>query len=67
MLEKTFCERIAKVFVKIVAALLEILCIDVEESITRLIAAEKGNKTLEILLMAIIQSDSESEKMKPAA
>jgi hypothetical protein len=38
MLEKTLCERIALVFIKIVAALLEILSIDVEESITRIIA-----------------------------
>jgi hypothetical protein len=41
MLEKTLCERIDIVFIKIVAALLEILSIDVEESISRIIASEK--------------------------
>ena len=40
MLEKTLCERIAMVFIKIVTDLLEILSLDVEESIGRIIASK---------------------------
>jgi hypothetical protein len=61
MLEKTLCERIAHVFIKIVVALLEILSIDVEESITRIIARKETDKSLLILLTAINICNSESE------
>jgi hypothetical protein len=61
MLEKTFCERIAIVFIKIVAELLEILSLDVEESVSRIIASSKGDKTLIILLNAVNQLNTECE------
>jgi hypothetical protein len=55
MLEKTLCERIALVFIKIVVDLLEILCIDVDESISRIISADKSDKNVQILLCAMNQ------------
>jgi hypothetical protein len=61
MLEKMLCERIAAVFIKIVAALLEILSIDVEESIARIIACKEADKNLLISLNAVNLCDSETE------
>jgi hypothetical protein len=61
MLEKTLCERVALVFIKIVAALLEILSTDVEESIIRIIACKEMDKSLLILLTAVNLCNSETE------
>ncbi|MDR2809990.1 MAG: hypothetical protein LBB84_05455, partial [Tannerellaceae bacterium] len=61
MLEKTFCERIAIVFIKIVADLLEILSLDVGETLSRIIASSKGDKTVIILLNAVNQLNTECE------
>jgi hypothetical protein len=61
MLEKTLCERIAVVFIKIVAALLEILSLDVEESIRRIISSKQGDKSVAILLNAINQLNTDCE------
>jgi hypothetical protein len=58
MLEKTLCERIALVFIKIVADLLEILSVDVEESIRRIIASKQGDRRVILLLNAINQLDT---------
>jgi hypothetical protein len=55
MIEKTLCERIAIVFIKIVVDLLEILCINVEESISRIISANEVDKNVLILLCTINQ------------
>jgi hypothetical protein len=44
ILEKTLCEKIAVVFIKIVAELPEILSLDVEESIRRIISSNRGQK-----------------------
>ncbi|MDR2652890.1 MAG: transposase [Prevotellaceae bacterium] len=61
MLEKTLCERIAIVFIKIVAELLEILSLDVEECIRRIIVSKQGDRSVIILLNAISQLDTECE------
>ncbi|MDR1023782.1 MAG: hypothetical protein LBL94_11025, partial [Prevotellaceae bacterium] len=63
MLEKTLCERIAVVFIKIVAALLEILSLDVEESIRRIISSKQGDSSVVILLNAINQLNTECEAL----
>jgi hypothetical protein len=55
LLEKTLCERIATVFLKIVTQLLEILCIDVEESISRIISTNGTDKNVIIILNAVNQ------------
>jgi len=62
MLEKTLCERIALVVLKIITDLLEILCIDVEETIYRIIALETNNKSIQILLNAVYQLNNEHSK-----
>jgi hypothetical protein len=59
MLEKTLCERIAIVFIKIVHGLLEILSLDVEESISRIISFKQGDRSAIILLNAINQLNTE--------
>jgi hypothetical protein len=61
MLEKTLCERITAVFIKIVAHLLEILSIDVEESIARIIACKEADKSLSVLLNAVNLYNSETQ------
>jgi hypothetical protein len=61
MLEKTLGERIAIVFIKIVADLLEILSLDVEESISRIISSKQGDRSMIILLNAINQLNTECE------
>ncbi|MDR0574342.1 MAG: hypothetical protein LBG96_09990, partial [Tannerella sp.] len=61
IIEKTLCERIALVFLKIVVELLEFLCIDVNESLRRLIAAKTSDKRLMILLNAINQLNNNNE------
>jgi hypothetical protein len=60
IIEKTLCERIALVFLKIVADLLEFLCIDADESLRCLIAAKTSDKRLIILLNAINQLNNNS-------
>jgi hypothetical protein len=55
MLEKTLCERIMTVYLTIVTKLLELLCIDVEESLDRIIAANSNDQGAIILLNAICQ------------
>jgi hypothetical protein len=67
MLEKTLCERIEMVILKILRDLLEILCIDVEETLYRLMSSDKADKKLIILLSAVNQLDSRFEKLHNAA
>jgi hypothetical protein len=50
------------VFIKIVTDLLEILSLDVEESIGRIIASKEADRSVIILLNTINQSDTECEK-----
>jgi hypothetical protein len=67
MLKKTLCERIALVFIKIVSELLEILCIDVEESIRLIIASKNTDRGVMILLNAINQLDKHRKDMLSVA
>jgi hypothetical protein len=62
-LEKTLCERIMTVFLAIVTKLLELLCVDVEESFSRIMAANSDNKEVIILLDTICQLNADSKKM----
>jgi hypothetical protein len=67
MLEKTLSARISIVFIKIVTELLEIHCLDVEESIRQIICAKSTNKGAIILLNAINQLDGDCENILNAA
>jgi len=67
MLEKTLCERIEMVILKILHDLLEILCIDVEQTLYRLTSSQKAAKEIIILLNAVNQSDSNLVKSHNAA
>ena len=67
LLEKTLCERIEIVILKILRDLLEILSIDVEETLYRLTSSDKAAKEIIILLNAINQSnDSFNELVNTA-
>ena len=57
MLEKTLCERIEMVILKILRDLLEFLCIDVEQTLYRLTSSEKASEEIIILLNAVNQLD----------
>jgi len=67
MLEKTLCERIEMVILKILRDLLEILSIDVEETLYRLTSSDKVAGEVIILLNAVSQLDSSIEKSHQAA
>jgi len=67
LLEKTLCERIETVILKILRDLLEILSVDVEETLYRLTSSDKTSREIIILLNAINQSDSGHEKLPGAA
>jgi hypothetical protein len=53
MLEKTLCERIEMVILKILRDLLEILCIDVEQTLYQLTSSDKVAKEVITLLNAV--------------
>jgi len=53
MLEKTLCERIEMVILRILRDLLEILSIDVEETLYRLTSSDKATKEIMVLLNAV--------------
>ena len=57
MLEKTLCQRIELVILKILQDLLEILNINVEETIYRLTSSDKTAKNIIVLLNAVNQID----------
>jgi len=61
LLEQTLCERIEIVILKIVRELLEILSIDVEETIYSLTSSDKASREIIILLNAVNQSDRDLE------
>jgi hypothetical protein len=67
MLEKTLCERIEMVILKILRDLLEILSIDVEDTIYRLISSGKAFGDIIILLSAVNQLDSSDEELPNVA
>jgi len=67
MLERTLCERIELVILKILRDLLEILCIDVEQTLYHLMSSDKASKEIIALLSAVCQLDSENEKNLYAA
>jgi hypothetical protein len=63
MLEKTLCERIAVVFIKIVTDLLEILSIDIEESISRIISSINVDNNVLILLNAVYNVNTKNDNL----
>jgi hypothetical protein len=67
MLEKTLCERIEIVILKILRDLLELLCIDVELTIYRLTSSEKAYEDIIILLNAVNQLNRDFVKSHNAA
>jgi hypothetical protein len=58
LLEATVYERIFLIFVKIVGQFLEILCIDVNESMKKIIDNDENSKKILILLSAVYQADT---------
>jgi hypothetical protein len=66
-LEKTLCERIEVVILKILSDLLEIISVDVEETLYRLTSSEKTNKEILVLLNAINQFNSGSDETSDAS
>jgi len=67
MLEKTLCERIEIVILKILRDLLEFLCIDVEQTLYRLTSSEKASEEIIILLNIVNQLDRSFVKSHNAA
>jgi len=67
MLEKTLCERIEVVILKILRDLLEILSIDVEETLYRLTSSDKASKDIIILLNAVNQLYNPVDELKKIA
>jgi hypothetical protein len=63
LLERTLCGHITRVFLRIVADLLEFFSIDVEESMRRLIEAKASDRRLHVLLNAINQLDENSDDL----
>jgi hypothetical protein len=64
MRERTLCERILLVFLKIVEQLLEILCIDVNESIQRIMSDDRAANEILFLLNAVNQQNTDNGAMK---
>jgi len=67
MLEKTLCEKIEMVILKILRDLLEILSIDVEETLYRLMSSDKVGREIIVLLSAVNQTDSSPEELPNVA
>ena len=63
LIEKTLCERIELVILKILAELLEIFSIDVEETLYRLTSSEKVTKDVLVMLSAVNQLYGKSETL----
>ena len=61
MLEKTLCERIEQVILKILSDLLEILCIDVEATLHQLMSSEKTTRNVIVILSAVNQLNNNPE------
>jgi hypothetical protein len=55
MLEKTLCERIEAVILKILCELLEVLSVDVEDTLYRLTSSEKTSREVIVMLNAVNQ------------
>jgi len=67
LLEKTLCERIEIVILKILRDLLEVLCIDVEETLYLLASSGKATKAVMIVLNAVNELDTTNQKSNYAA
>jgi len=67
MLEKTLCQRIELVFLRILHHLLEFLCIDVEQTLYRLTSSLEIPQEVIILLNAVNQTDNRFVKPNNAA
>jgi hypothetical protein len=63
MLEKNLCERIASVVIKILTDLLEILSINVEESISQIIVANDTDSNVFILLNALYDVNTQNKNL----
>ena len=66
MLEKTLCERIEMVILKILRDLLEILSINVEETLYLLTSSDKVANEIIVLLNAVNQLDDNKQKLSDA-
>ena len=62
MLEKTLCQRIEIVILKILCDLLEVLCIDVEKTLYDLMSSDKASKDIIVLLNAVCLINNSSGK-----
>ena len=60
--EKTLYERIEMMILKIISELLEILSIDVEDTIYRLISSEKATEEVIVMLIAVNQYKKSTPK-----
>src|SRR5690554_2174680 len=67
MLEKTLCERIELVILKILRDLLELLCIDIERTLYKLTSSEKTSQEILVLLNAVNHLDSCNVKSNKAS
>ena len=63
MLEKTLCQRIELVILKILRDLLEFLCLDVEETLYRMMSSGKVAREIMVLLYAVNQLDDNPENI----
>jgi hypothetical protein len=63
MLEKTLYQRIEVVLLKILSELLEILSIDIQETLYRLTSSDKAAKEVIVMLNAVNQLNHDSEKL----
>jgi DNA topoisomerase VI subunit B len=67
MLEKTLCERIEMVILKILHELLEYLCIDVQQTLYQLTSTDRAAKNIITLLNAVNQFDNGSHELNKAS
>jgi hypothetical protein len=67
MLEKTLCQRIEMVILKILHELLELLCIDVEQTLYQLTSNDKASKNIMALLNAVNKFDNELNEINLAS
>jgi hypothetical protein len=61
MLEKTICERIEMVILKILRDLLEILCVDVEDTLYQLTSSSKAGREIILMLNTVNQLGEKDE------
>ena len=67
LLEKNLCERVEMVILKILNDLMEILSIDVQDTLYRLTSSDKTSKEILVLLNAVNQLDTSCENIPKVA